>query len=141
MPARCKGVTLGMYSAFACPLARACGSALILDCVFGIIRAIWDDRTPSTPKQVHGRIFRIQLPSRASRALRWQAVAPLIAAALLSLLGGCASGSPASPYGTDVHAYLKTLVYCENHYPALKDTPECRAAFRKNEEMFPGWYP
>lgn len=57
------------------------------------------------------------------------------------LLGGCGGGSPAQVYVPDVHAYLKTLVYCENHYPALKDTPQCREAFRKNEEMFPGWYP
>lgn len=56
------------------------------------------------------------------------------------LLSGCANAQ-VQAYRNDTRAYLKELVHCENNYATLKDTPQCRAAFRINEEMFPGWSP
>jgi ferritin-like protein len=56
------------------------------------------------------------------------------------LLSGCANPR-VQAYRKDPQAFLKVLVHCENNYAALKDTPECRAAIKLNEEMFPGWYP
>lgn len=66
------------------------------------------------------------------------AAATFIAVGLL--LSACANPQ-VQTYRKDPHAYLKELVYCENNYAALKDTPKCRAAMQINEEMFPGWHP
>lgn len=61
--------------------------------------------------------------------------------ALSLSLDACGSSPLVRTYRNDTPTYLKTLVYCENHYPALKDTPECRAALQINQEMFPGYHP
>jgi len=60
--------------------------------------------------------------------------------AIALLLSGCAN-SDVQAYRKDPHAYLKELVYCENNWAALKDTPKCQAAMQINEEMFPEWHP
>ena len=56
------------------------------------------------------------------------------------LLSGC-ENPQVQTYRQDPHAFLKELVHCENNYAALKDTPQCQAAIKLNEEMYPGWYP
>jgi hypothetical protein len=60
--------------------------------------------------------------------------------AVALLLSGCANPQ-VQVYRKDPHAYLKELVYCENNWAELKDTPNCQAAMQINEEMFPGWHP
>lgn len=70
---------------------------------------------------------------------RWIGLAAMFVAAGL-LLGGCANPE-VQTYRNDPHAFVRELIHCENDYAALKDTPQCRAAIKLNEEMFPGWYP
>lgn len=56
---------------------------------------------------------------------------------LTGLVAGCGDSQVAS-YRQDHKAFLKELIYCENHYDTQRDTPACRAAFKVNAELFPG---
>ncbi len=60
----------------------------------------------------------------------------LIGAAVMGSLTACANRQ-VTAYKKDPHAFLKELVYCQNNYAALKDTPQCKAAFKVNSELFP----
>jgi hypothetical protein len=60
----------------------------------------------------------------------------LIGICVTSLLTGCGS-EQVSTYRQDHKAFLKELIYCENHYAAQKDSDGCRAAFKVNSELFP----
>jgi hypothetical protein len=34
-------------------------------------------------------------------------------------------------------SFLQELVYCQDNYAAVGNTPACRAAFRVNSQLFP----
>lgn len=40
-------------------------------------------------------------------------------------------------YHQHPQSFLKELVYCQNNYAAVGNTPACRAAFRVNSQLFP----
>jgi hypothetical protein len=58
-------------------------------------------------------------------------------AAMAAALTACTDEHVAT-YRKDHKAFLKELIYCENHYDAQRDTDACRAAFKVNSELFPG---
>ncbi|HEX3983274.1 MAG TPA: hypothetical protein VHX12_06225 [Acidisoma sp.] len=61
--------------------------------------------------------------------------------ALLIALGGALAACAdehVTTYRHDHKAFLKELIYCEDHYAAQKNTDACRAAFKVNSELFPG---
>ena len=40
-------------------------------------------------------------------------------------------------YHQHPQSFLQELVYCQNNYAAVGNTPACRAAFRVNSQLFP----
>jgi hypothetical protein len=57
-------------------------------------------------------------------------------AALAASLAAC-TDEHVTAYRQDHKAFLRELIYCENHYAAARDTDACRAAFQVNSELFP----
>jgi len=54
----------------------------------------------------------------------------------MGLLTACAN-KQVTAYKSDPHEFLKELVYCQNNYAAIGNTPKCQAAFKVNSELFP----
>jgi hypothetical protein len=60
----------------------------------------------------------------------------VISVAAMGLLTACAN-QQVTAYKNDPHDFLKELVYCQNNYAAIGNTPKCQAAFKVNSELFP----
>lgn len=60
----------------------------------------------------------------------------LILLTMSGLLAACAD-EHVSTYRQDHKAFLKELIYCENHYDTERNSPACQAAFKVNSELFP----
>jgi hypothetical protein len=60
----------------------------------------------------------------------------LIAVAAMGLFTSCAD-KQVTAYKNDPQVFLKELVYCQNNYAAIGNTPKCQAAFKVNSELFP----
>lgn len=65
-----------------------------------------------------------------------QRVLLILGLATMGLLTACAN-QQANAYRKDPKSFLQELVYCQNNYAALGNTPQCRAAFKVNSELFP----
>ena len=65
-----------------------------------------------------------------------QRVLLIIGLTLMGLLTACADRQ-ADAYRKDPKGFLKELVYCQNNYAAIGNTPQCKAAFKVNSELFP----
>ena len=56
------------------------------------------------------------------------------------LLAGCtdpAQESAYQAYRKDRPAALREVAHCQSNYNAISQTPQCRAAFQVNSELFP----
>ncbi|MCB8875133.1 hypothetical protein [Acidisoma silvae] len=71
----------------------------------------------------------LQFPRQATRAL--------LIIMIPASLAAC-TDEHVTTYRHDHKAFLKELIYCENHYNAARDSDACRAAFKVNGELFPG---
>jgi hypothetical protein len=59
---------------------------------------------------------------------------------LLAAAGGlvsCAADPQVQAYRQHPKSFLQELVYCQDNYAAVGNTPACRAAFRVNSQLFP----
>jgi hypothetical protein len=65
-----------------------------------------------------------------------QRVLLMIGLASLGLLTACAD-QQANAYRKDPKIFLKELVYCQDNYATVGNTPQCRSAFKVNSELFP----
>ena len=63
----------------------------------------------------------------------WAGVTILVTTGFLA---GCGD-SHVTTYRQDHKAFLKELIFCENHYSTERNTAACRAAFEVNSELFP----
>jgi hypothetical protein len=75
-------------------------------------------------------------------ALRAASADPMRLTSCLALLvAASALVSCADPqvqaYHQHPQSFLQELVYCQNNYAAVGNTPACRAAFRVNSQLFP----
>ena len=72
--------------------------------------------------------------------MTWQysrhAVQALIVLLIPACLSACAD-QHVTTYRQDHKAFLKELIYCEDHYNAVHNSSACRAAFKVNSELFP----
>jgi hypothetical protein len=65
-----------------------------------------------------------------------QQIFRVIAVSAVGVLTACANRQ-VTAYKSDPHAFLKELVYCQNNYAAIGNTPKCQAAFKVNSQLFP----
>ncbi|MCB8882502.1 hypothetical protein ACELLULO517_19810 [Acidisoma cellulosilytica] len=73
--------------------------------------------------------------------LIWQYSRHAMRALLIVMVTTClvaCTDEHVTTYRHDHKAFLKELIYCENHYEAARDSDACRAAFHVNSELFPG---
>lgn len=72
--------------------------------------------------------------------MTWQflrcGVRSLMVVMIPACLGACAD-EHVTTYRQDHKAFLKELIYCEDHYNAVRNSSACRAAFKVNGELFP----
>jgi hypothetical protein len=61
----------------------------------------------------------------------------LVLLAAAAGLASCATDPHVQAYRAHPQSFLQELVYCQNNYAAVGNTPECRAAFRVNSQLFP----
>jgi hypothetical protein len=61
----------------------------------------------------------------------------LVLLAAAAALVSCASDPQVQAYHEHPKSFLQELVYCQNNYATVGDTPACRAAFRVNSQLFP----
>ena len=65
-----------------------------------------------------------------------QQILRAIAVGAMGMLAACANRQ-VTAYKNDPHAFLKELVYCQNNYATIGNTPKCQAAFKVNSQLFP----
>ena len=84
--------------------------------------------------------YRPDLDRAGAIPLTWQysrhAVRVLVVFLIPACLGAC-TDEHVTTYRQDHKAFLKELVYCEDHYNAVRNSSACRAAFKVNSELFP----
>ena len=72
--------------------------------------------------------------------LTWQflrrAVQAWMVFTIPACLGAC-TDEHVTTYRQDHKAFIKELIYCEDHYNAVRNSSACRAAFKVNSELFP----
>lgn len=72
--------------------------------------------------------------------MTWQYSRHAVQALIVFLIPACLSACAdqhVTTYRQDHKAFLKELIYCEDHYNAVHNSSACRAAFKVNSELFP----